>query len=46
MQNSQVSMFDLLGIQTNHKGEPYDYRIICVRKNGDATHSVCDYDDL
>lgn len=33
-------------VRTHHKGEPYDYRIICTRKNGDATHSVCDYGDL
>ena len=33
-------------VRTNHKGEPHDYRIVCVRKNGDATHSLCDYDEL
>lgn len=33
-------------VREHHKGEPYDYRIICVRKNGDATHCQCDYDDL
>lgn len=28
-----------------HKGDPSDYEIVYVRKNGDASHSICKYEE-
>lgn len=33
-------------VREHYKGEPFKYRIICVRKDGNACHRSCDYEDL
>lgn len=33
-------------VREHHKGKPYVYRIISVRKKRDATHESCDYKDI
>ena len=31
-------------VRARHRGEPREYEVVYLRKNGDATYSICDYE--